>query len=94
MADEHHKNPDEKPGWADTEGFRRIFLGVLIVVCIGAAIAGFVPAWQKKEPHFAAEAFPVFFAIYGFVAFAFIVLAGQHLRKLVMRKEEYYDERE
>ena len=83
MSDEHH-NKDEKPGWADTEGFRRFFVGLLVVACIGVAAAGFVPAWQKKEPHFAAEGVSgIFFAIYGFVAFSFIVLAGQHLRKLV-----------
>ncbi|GJL96051.1 MAG: hypothetical protein DHS20C05_24560 [Hyphococcus sp.] len=94
MIDSHQKNPDEKPGWADTKGFRNVFLGVLVVAAVGAALAGFVPAFQKDHPHFAAEGFPVFFAIWGFAAFMFIVLAGQHLRKLVGRKEEYYDERE
>lgn len=94
MAEHKHNNPDEKPGWADTKAFRNGFLGVLIVAAILAVLAGFVPAWQKDHPHFAVEGFPVFFAIYGFVAFAFIVLAGQHLRKLVGRKEDYYEERE
>ena len=93
MSDHHH-NPDEKPGWADTDGFRKVFLGVLILACFGAAIAGFIPEFQKKHPHFAAEGFPVFFALWGFGAFIFIVEIGQHLRKLVGRKEEYYDERE
>lgn len=93
MSDNQHHNPDDK-GWADKESFRKGFLAVLIIACIGAALAGFVPAWQKDHPHFAVEGWKVFFAVYGFVAFAFIVLAGQHLRKLVMRKEEYYDERE
>lgn len=90
---EHH-NHDSKPGWADNPTFIRIFLGVLIVSCIGAAIAGFVPAFQPKHPHFPQEGWKVFFAIYGFAAFSFIVLAGQHLRKLVGRKEDYYEERE
>ena len=93
MAD-HHKNPDEKPGWADTKAFRYGFLGVLVAACVLSAAAGFVPAFQKKHPHFEAEAFPVFFAFWGFAAFMFIVLVGQHLRKLVARKEDYYDERE
>lgn len=94
MSDDHHHNPDEKPGWADTKTFRNGFLGVLIVASVLAALAGFVPAFQKEKPHFAAEAFPVFFAIWGFAAFMFIVLVGQHLRKLVGRKEDYYEERE
>lgn len=93
MSDHHH-NPDEKPGWADTKGFRNAFLAVLVVASLIAAIAGFVPAFQKEHPHFEAEGFPAFFAIYGFLAFMFIVLVGQHLRKLVGRKEDYYEERE
>ncbi len=96
MADEH-RNPEDKSdpkGWADRPGVRRFIIGALVLACAGAALAGLNPAWQKDHPHFEIEGFPVFFAIYGFVAFSFIVLAGQHLRKLVMRKEDYYDERE
>ena len=92
MSDEHHKSDDK--GWADNPAFICVFLGVLIVACVLAAFAGFVPAWQKSHPHFQAEGFPIFFAFWGFASFMFIVLAGQHLRKLVGRKEEYYDERE
>lgn len=96
MTDHHNhdKKPAKDAGWADTKTFRNGFLAVLIISCIGAALAGFVPAWQNPHPHFQAEGFPVFFAFYGFAAFAFIVLAGQHLRKLVGRKEDYYEERE
>ena len=93
MSDHHH-NPDEKPGWADTEGFRKFFLGALVISCVLAAGAGFVGAWHNPHPHFDAEKFPVFFALWGFGAFVFIVLAGQHLRKLVGREENYYEERE
>lgn len=94
MSDDHHQNPNEKPGWADTPRFRRAFVIGLFVAGVLAAIAGFVPAWKKDHPHFPAEAVPVFFALYGFAAFIFIVLAGQHLRKLVGREENYSDERE
>jgi len=90
MADHDHKSG----GWADSPAFRRGFLAALILACLGAAIAGFVPAFQKKDPHFELERFGAFFAVYGFAAFSFIVLVGQHLRKLVARKETYYDERE
>lgn len=81
-------------GWADSKAFRTAFLVVLVVAGVVAAALGFLPAFQKTEPHFEVERFGAFFAVYGFVAFAFIVLAGQHLRKLVGRKETYYDERE
>lgn len=92
MADHHHG--DEKPGWADTKSFRNGFLVVLVFASLAAAVAGFLPQFQKAHPHFAVEGMGAFFAIYGFAAFAFIVLAGQHLRKLVGRKEDYYEERE
>lgn len=92
MADNHQHHSEE--GWADKKAFRNAFLGVLIVASIAAAIAGFIPAFQKEHPHFAVEGWGVFFAVWGFAAFMFIVLAGQHLRKLVGRKEGYYEERE
>lgn len=89
-----HPDGEQKPGWADTKAFRNAFLVVLAVAALAAAIAGFLPQFQKEHPHFSVERMGAFFAVYGFVAFSFIVLAGQHLRKLVGRKEDYYDERE
>jgi len=89
-----HQHGDQKPGWADTKTFRNVFLGLLVIAALGAAAAGFLPAFQKEHPHFAVEGMGAFFAVYGFVAFSFIVLAGQHLRKIVGRKETYYEERE
>ncbi|WP_425411035.1 hypothetical protein [Hyphococcus sp.] len=91
MTDHNHSS---KPGWADKKSFRNAFLGVLIVSCVLAALAGFIPAFQNPKPHFEQEHWGVFFAVWGFAAFMFIVLAGQHLRKLVGRKEDYYEERE
>ena len=102
MKDDGHGHGDGQ-GWADNPKFIRIFVGILIVASIAVALAGFNPAWQNPHPHFDGEKMggfgdvwqmilPVFFAIWGFAAFMFIVLAGQHLRKLVARKEDYYDE--
>ena len=90
MAD----SQDHDKGWAEKPGFIRAFLIGLGIACLLAALAGFVPGWHNPKPHFSAEKFPVFFAIWGFASFMFIVLVGQHLRKLVGRKEGYYDERE
>lgn len=92
MTDHHHG--DEKPGWADTKTFRNGFLALLGIAAVAAAVAGFLPQFRKAHPHFDVEGMGAFFAVYGFVAFAFIVLAGQHLRKLVGRKETYYEDRE
>ena len=38
------------------------------------------------------EAWFGFYGIYGFVCCVFLVLAAKELRKLVMRKEDYYDD--
>lgn len=91
----------EKPGTMTT-----IWV-VLTSSCVAAVITGFVLKAQGKmnyKPHFEdkeglagaigalADNFPAFYALVGFVSFAFIVLAGQHLRKVLARREEYYDE--
>ena len=89
---EHHQ--DGSKGWADGKAFRTALVGALVVAALVVAGAGFLPQFRKDHPHFAVEGFGAFFAIYGFAAFSFIVLAGQHLRKLVGRKETYYEERE
>ena len=88
-----HVGADEK-GWAEKPRFIRLFLIGLYVSCALSALSGFVPGWHNPHPHFAAEKFPIFFALIGFGSFMFIVLVGQHLRKFVGRKEGYYNERE
>lgn len=103
MADEYenHDAAADDKGWADRKWFRAFFLAALVAACLVAGLLGFLPQFQNPHPHFTAENapfptedFPLFFALYGFVMFSLIVLVGQHLRKLVARKETYYDERE
>lgn len=100
-ADKPVNAGDESKGWADKRWARNGFLAGLIIACLVAAILGFLPDFQNPHPHFtrenapfATQDTPIFYAIYGFVMFSLIVLVGQHLRKLVARKETYYDERE
>ena len=45
-----------------------------------------------KDPHFSWEAFPSFYATYGVVGCVCLVLGAKYiLRKMVKRKEDYYD---
>ncbi len=45
-----------------------------------------------KHPHFGWEAWPEFFAVYGFVACVVLVIVAKYfLRPLVKRDEDYYD---
>ena len=92
MTDQNHA--DDPKGWADRPAFKKWFFRGLIAFGVVSVLAGFVPAWRKDHPHFPAENWGVFFAAWGFAAFMFIVLAGQHLRKLVGRAPDYYEERE
>ncbi|MCW8901742.1 MAG: hypothetical protein OQK95_13845 [Gammaproteobacteria bacterium] len=39
------------------------------------------------------EGFPGFYAIYGFVACVVLVVIAKEMRKVLMRKEDYYDKR-
>lgn len=80
----------------------KVIWAALVPGCLGFAGAGFWLGSQDHghhEAHFEgqgvlgtlADDFPAFYAVVGFVSFAFIVLAGQHLRRILMRPEGYYD---
>lgn len=45
----------------------------------------------RKHAHFGFENVFGFYAIYGFVACVTLVLAAKLLRKILMRREDYYD---
>jgi hypothetical protein len=78
----------EKPGWFDRpENVNKLWHGLLIVC--GALVVS--ELFYAHQPHFAIERIPAFFAIFGFVAFVLIVLAGKALRNVIMRDETYYD---
>jgi hypothetical protein len=49
--------------------------------------------FYDHHPHFVVDGLPGFYAVFGFLAFVFIVFAGKALRRLIMRKEGYYDRR-
>lgn len=67
---------------------KRLLVSFYTILAILVAIDFFIP----KHPHFAWEAWPQFFAVYGFVACVLLVLVSKYvLRPLVKRKEDYYD---
>ena len=45
-----------------------------------------------RHAYFSLEEIYGFPAAFGFISFVFIVLVGKFLRKILMRKEDYYDE--
>ena len=48
--------------------------------------------FYDKHAHFDWEGWFGFHALFGFLTFFGLVLAGKHLRKLLMRDEDYYDD--
>ena len=87
MADD--KKGQELPsGWFDRpENVTKIFRA-LIAACVLVAIIGLFAGGHGEM---VLQHIPLFYAVFGFVAFVFIVFAGKFLRKLVMRDEDYYD---
>ena len=63
-------------------------LRVIYVIC--AALVGLDFVFQRHVFH-AWEALPGFYAIYGFIGCALLVLIAKKMRKPLMRKEDYYD---
>lgn len=63
-------------------------LKVFYIICAILFALDFI---IHRHTRFGIEDIPGFYAIFGFVAFCLLVLGSFGLRKLVMRKEDYYD---
>jgi len=59
------------------------------VICILLVIADFI---LHRHIGFTWEKIPAFYAVYGFTACVVLVVIAKWMRKIVMRKENYYDE--
>jgi len=93
---------DDKPGekkhvFDDPRNIRTL-LRVFYVLCILLAVLDVVYhrhigyAWETLVG-FSLEGIPGFYAIYGFVACVLLVLIAKEIRKVLMRDEDYYDDR-
>ena len=58
-------------------------------ICILLIVADFIIHRHIGLPW---EKMPAFYAIYGFVACVVLVVIAKKMRKIIMRKENYYDE--
>jgi len=70
------------------ENVERLLRG-FYVICILLALADFV---VHRHIGFDWEKIPAFYALYGFVACVLLVLIAKQMRKILMRREDYYDE--
>ena len=67
----------------------KIVIYAVYVVCAVLFLLDFVIHRHVEHPW---ENLFGFYGIYGFVCCVFLVLAAKELRKVMMRKEDYYDE--
>ena len=83
-----NKQNDEKTYLFDKpRNVSRLLLG-FYVICGGLFLADFIAHRHTAHPW---EGIPGFYAIYGFVACVVLVLIAKEMRKVLMRKEDYYD---
>jgi len=80
---------DEKDYFFDKPNNIKWLLRGFYAICILLVIADFI---IHRHVGLAWEKIPAFYAIYGFVACVILVILAKELRKIVMRKEDYYDE--
>ena len=81
-------HPDDKQHYLDKAKNIQRLLRVFYVICALLFAADFV---IHRHTKIALEEFPAFYAVFGFVAFCGLVVGSIGLRKLIMRKEDYYD---
>jgi membrane protein YdbS with pleckstrin-like domain len=82
------QKPDEKVYFLDKPDNVARLLKVFYVICFLLFAADFVLHRHTTHDW---EQLPGFYAIFGFVAFVMLVLVAKLMRKLLMRKEDYYD---
>ncbi len=85
MSDETH---DHGPASVGPGAVKRILQG-LTAVSVVVVLLDFT---YEKHGHYSFEEFPGFHAFYGFVSCVVLVLAATQMRKLVKRREDYYDD--
>lgn len=78
----------EKKYWLDDPRNVNKLIGVLVAVC---ALLVLADLFYHKHVHFGFEAWFGFHAWFGFGMCVALVLIAKELRKLLKRKENYYD---
>ena len=84
---------EEKTHFFDNSRNLKYFINTFFGICI---ILICIDLFFHRHPSFSNGVFPLeeffgFYAIYGFVACVLLVIVAKELRKILMRKEDYYD---
>ncbi len=81
-------DPQERSYWLDKPGTLNLIIAVLVLSCIALFAVDF---FYHKHGHFDFEQWPGFYAWYGFLSYCAIVLTAKQMRKLIGRREDYYE---
>jgi uncharacterized PurR-regulated membrane protein YhhQ (DUF165 family) len=82
------KHDPDSPRFLERIAGIRLLLWLLYAVCAALVLAELLVHRHVEHPW---EEYFGFYAVYGFLAYAFIVLAAKLLRVFLMRPENYYD---
>ncbi len=80
--------PGTDKRWLDEPRNVTLLWRILIGACVALVV------WElfvHGHPHFGFDSWPAFYGVFGFVAFVAVVKAGEQLRRLVKRPEDYYE---
>ena len=79
---------DKKHLFDDPKNIKRL-LWVFYAICLGLLGVDLIYHRHVIHPW---ETAPFFYAVYGFVACVLLVLVAKEMRKLLMRRDDYYDD--
>jgi hypothetical protein len=79
----------EKPRFLDNFENVKKLVRVFVVICAGLALLDFFYERHAEHPW---EKLFGFYCIFGFLACVGLVLGAKEMRKVVMRREDYYDD--
>ena len=69
------------------KNIKRLRNGFFIALVLLLIAEGFV----DMHGEFSVEHFYGFYAVYGFISYVLLIFVAKGLRKIIMRKEDYYD---
>lgn len=96
MSDEKHQD-DGKDYFFDRPEVIRWIIRALYIICVLLVVIDiFAVLHLGVERHIVnpLEKIPAYYPIYGFVGCVILVLIAREMRKVLMRKESYYDDME
>lgn len=94
MSADHHntnKPSNEQPDFFDKPKNVTLILRVFYAICVLLVVADFI---VHRHIYVSFEEIPGFYALYGFVACVVLVVIAKEMRKVFMKNEDYYDNRE